>query len=166
MKRIKDSLTLIVGTMSQTDGHILDILHPIHPIRFAVSWCSRKQRVVLFLSKTRSTWVLRGRQGMHLPLNIVKRTRITGTTKLTSYNDNQSVVHFPKCNFNSVFHSRSKYIDIRAHFIPNALQGQLLTFDSLPTEEMVAGKLTKALPRQKHELCTIGLGFFDKDNFV
>ena len=43
--------------------------------------------------------------------------------KYVVYNDSQSVVHLSK---NSMFHSRSKHIDVRYHWIRDVLQSKQL----------------------------------------
>ncbi|GJQ65428.1 hypothetical protein Trydic_g7536 [Trypoxylus dichotomus] len=57
---------------------------------------------------------------------------------------------------NPTFHRRSKDIDIGYHFIRDALNQHLLKVDYIPTADMVATTLTKALP--KHKKCVEILG--------
>lgn len=54
-------------------------------------------------------------------------------------------------------HSRTKHIDIRFHFIRDALKNHLIQLEYLPSEEMLADILTKGLTKFKHVRCTIGL---------
>jgi hypothetical protein len=61
--------------------------------------------------------------------------------------DNQSCI---KLSENPVFHDRSKYIEIRYHFIRDWVQRGSVQIQYIPTDEQVADILTKALPRGKH----------------
>ena len=48
-------------------------------------------------------------------------------------------------------HDRSKSIDIKYHWIRDAIRRQQIQIKHLPTTEMTADILTKALVRAKHE---------------
>lgn len=57
-----------------------------------------------------------------------------------------------------MFHQRTKHIDIRYHFLRNAvIDGTLDTF-YCPTTDMIADIMTKALPRAQHAKLTEDLG--------
>ena len=71
------------------------------------------------------------------------------------YWDNQSAIALAK---NPVSHARVKHIDIRHHFIREAIQDQIIWVQYIPTAEMTADSLTKALGREKHEKCTVRMG--------
>lgn len=77
---------------------------------------------------------------------------------VTIFNDNQGARELAH---NPVYHGRSKHIDVRHHFIREALQDQPIRLDYLPTEQMVADVLTKALGIGKHEYCVRGFGLTD-----
>ncbi|CAB0042346.1 unnamed protein product [Trichogramma brassicae] len=70
----------------------------------------------------------------------------TDLSRTIIYNDNQSA---GKLATNPVFHARSKHIDIRAHFVREVLKDGKFTLEYLPTEDMIADILTKALPKPK-----------------
>jgi hypothetical protein len=69
--------------------------------------------------------------------------------------DNQGAIKLSK---NPQHHSRSKHIDVKYHFIRNSYQNGLIELAYIPTAEMVADILTKALPREKHEKHMKGMG--------
>jgi hypothetical protein len=71
------------------------------------------------------------------------------------YSDNQSAIALAK---NPVSHARAKHIDIRHHFVRDAIQDQIIWVQYIPTAEMTADSLTKALGREKHEKCTARMG--------
>ena len=64
--------------------------------------------------------------------------------------DNQSTIHLAK---NSSFHSRSKHIDVRYHWIRDTLNDKLLTLEKIHTDDNGSDMLTKALTREKLEIC-------------
>ena len=64
--------------------------------------------------------------------------------------DNQSVIHLGK---NPTFHSRSKHINVRYHWIRDALDAKLLELEKVHIDDNGAHMMTKALPRGKFEVC-------------
>jgi hypothetical protein len=64
----------------------------------------------------------------------------------TLYGDNQGSLALGN---NPTHHSRSKHIDIRHHFIREAVQDGKIILEYCNTDEMLADYLTKALPREK-----------------
>jgi len=64
--------------------------------------------------------------------------------------DSQSVIHLGK---NSTFHSRSKHIDMRYHWIRGALDAKLLELAKIHTDDNGADMMTKTLLREKLEVC-------------
>ena len=60
--------------------------------------------------------------------------------------DSQSAIHLSK---NSSFHSRSKHIDVRYHWIRDVLNDKLLQLEKVHTYENTLDMLTK----DKHEKC-------------
>ena len=64
--------------------------------------------------------------------------------------DSRSVIHLGK---NSTFHSRSKHIDVRYHWIRDALDAKLLELAKIHTNDNDADMMTKALLRGKFKAC-------------
>ena len=75
---------------------------------------------------------------------------------LLLYSDNQSAIALAK---DDRFHTRTKHIDIRFHFIRYAVAEGKIQLEFCPTEDMVADALTKALPslKVKHFASSMGL---------
>ena len=73
--------------------------------------------------------------------------------------DSQSVIHLAK---NPTYHSRTKHIDVRYHWIRQVLDDGLLQLEKIHTEENPADMLTKTLPRDKQELCRILAGVIQR----
>ena len=62
------------------------------------------------------------------------------------YSDSQRVIHLSK---NSTFHSNSKHIDVRYHWIRNVLETKQLHWEKIDTSENWSDKLTKSLSKEK-----------------
>ena len=73
----------------------------------------------------------------------------------TLFSDSQSALALAK---NPVSHARAKHIDLRHHFVREAIQDKIIWLQYIPTAEMTADSLTKALGREKHEKCTVRMG--------
>ena len=71
------------------------------------------------------------------------------------YCDNQSSIHLGK---NTTFHSRTKHIDVRYHWMRDALNDELFELEKIHTDHNGSNMLTKNLPRKKLELCRFATG--------
>jgi hypothetical protein len=69
--------------------------------------------------------------------------------------DNQSAIAIAK---NPEFHARTKHIDIRHHFVRDAVEDKMIHLKFCPTEEMVADALTKPLPKTSFQELRARLG--------
>lgn len=74
------------------------------------------------------------------------------------YGDNLSAIQLVK---NPVYHSRSKHIDIRVHYIREVYEKNIMELKYCSTTEMVADVLTKVLCKQKHMKLAKMLGMFE-----
>lgn len=115
-----------------------------------VSWEARKQKTVA-LSSTESEYYAvseSGKEGLFLTNLFTEIFNEKFNLKLI--NDNQSEIKLHK---NPKFHSRTKHIAVRHHFLRDLIQEKVLSLEYLPTEEMVADMLTKPLTPAKHMFC-------------
>lgn len=78
--------------------------------------------------------------------------------KYVLYCDSQSAIHLSK---NSTFHSRSKHIDVRYHWIRDVLDSKLLQLEKVHTDDNISDMLTKTLSRDKHLKCRTLAGMVD-----
>ena len=116
----------------------------------AISWQSKLQKCVA-LSTTEAEYIVVTEACKELlwlkkfleELNLKQEN-------YTLYCDSQSAIHLSK---NSTFHSRSKHIDVRYHWIRDVLDKRLMHLDKVHTDDNGADMLTKSLPRKKLELC-------------
>ena len=121
----------------------------------AVSWEARKQRTVAFSSTEAEYMALSEgtKEAIYLQ-NFIQELGIE-SSRTVIYNDNQGACQLIK---NPVFHSRTKHIDIRHHFIREAYEENKIEPKYLSTEEMTADILTKGLFAPKHHTFLKALG--------
>lgn len=122
----------------------------------AVTWESRKQTTVA-LSSTEAEYLglsAAAKEAIYL-INFVRELGFDSLAKVELFNDNTSAIKLSK---NPVFHSRTKHISVRDHFIRQALKQNPINLSHISTDFMFADFLTKRLPAPKHEFCCRGLG--------
>ena len=129
----------------------------------AIAWKSRRQPTVAlstmeseYMALTDATKELKWVRTLLAELgysNLNGKSNNDEPTKL--FSDNQGAIALAK---NPVSHSRAKHIDIRHHFVREAIQDRIIWVQYIPTAEMTADSLTKALGREKHIKCTARMG--------
>ncbi|KOC58971.1 Copia protein [Habropoda laboriosa] len=83
-------------------------------------------------------------------------------SRIQLYCDNQGAIKLAE---NPVFHNRTKHIDVRHHFVRDALRDKAIELKYVPTGEMVADVLTKGLPGPRHRDLSERLGLdFQEEN--
>lgn len=120
-----------------------------------VSWESRKQNCVA-LSSTEAEYIAiseASREAIYLYNLFGEFVGINSC--ITLYNDNQSA---QKLCINPTFHKRAKHIDIKYHFVREAIFNNFVNIKYLETSNMPADILTKSLPIVKHNKFAIELG--------
>lgn len=124
----------------------------------AVSWMSQIQKIVA-LSTTEAEYVavteaskeLIWLQGLLTELGFIQE-------KSVLHSDSQSAIHLAK---NSAFHSRTKHIDLRYHFIRSLLEDEMLTLEKIQGSKNPADMLTKVVTIDKLKLCSTSVGLLD-----
>ena len=143
-----------VNTRRSTTGYVVMLNNG------AVAWRSQRQPTVAlstmeaeYMALTEATKELKWIKTFLAELGCNGQS--TDSTPTDLYSDNQSAIALAK---NPVSHARAKHIDIRHHFVREAIQDQIIWVQYIPTAEMTADSLTKALGREKHEKCTARMG--------
>ena len=121
----------------------------------AVSWMSQVQKIVT-LSTTEAEYVavteaskeMIWLQGLLTELGFKQEKNVL-------HSDSQSAIHLAK---NSAFHSRTKHIALRYHFIRSLLEDDVLKLEKIPGSKNPADMLTKTVTVQKLELCATSVG--------
>ena len=125
----------------------------------SVSWESKKQRTVALSSAEAEYMGLS--EGTKEALFLRSLLELVDEGKCVPlFNDSQSA---QKLALNQRYHSRTKHIDIRHHFIREAIQSDQIELKYLPTDEMIADVLTKSLGKVKHQTFTQELGLVARE---
>ena len=116
----------------------------------AVSWQSKLQKCVA-LSTTEAEYIAAAEAGKEM-LWMKRFLQELGVSQedYKVHCDSQSALDLSK---NSMYHSRTKHIDIRYHWIREAMEQQLLKLVKIHTKENPADMLTKVVTSEKLELC-------------
>ena len=127
----------------------------------AVSWSLKKQSIVS-LSSTKAEYVVQthmAKEGIWLKSFI---SEICGREEkpLTISCDNQGAIALAKDN---KFHARTKHIDLRYHFIREAVKNSKIKVKYVPTDDNVSDIFTKVLPKPKFQRM-VGLLGLRKEN--
>lgn len=118
------------------------------PIPCVVSHESRKQQTVA-LSSTEAEYMAvceASKEAIFLK-NLLCELINRKNLPVILCNDNQSA---KKLSENCMYHKRSKHIDVRFHFIREAVANNLVKIEYLKTSDMPADMLTKSLCKIKH----------------
>lgn len=116
----------------------------------AVSWQSRLQKCVAlntteaeFIAVTEASKELLWLKRLACELGFKQ-------DKYVLFCDNQSAIHLSK---NASFHSRSKHIEVRYHWIRDVLYSKKMQLEKVHTDDNGADMLTKVVTRKKLEVC-------------
>ena len=71
------------------------------------------------------------------------------------YSDSQSSIHLAK---NSTFHSKTKHIHLKYHFIRSVLEDGELKLEKIHTSQNPADMLTKVVTKDKLRMCSVSIG--------
>ena len=122
----------------------------------AVTWSSKKQYIIA-LSSTKSEYIAlahASKEGIWLRafLSEIQDYQV-GTMGIKC--DNQSAIALSKDN---KFHQRTKHIDIRYHYIREAVEDGKIQVEYIPTDQNPTDIFTKPLSKTKFRGFVAGLG--------
>lgn len=113
-----------------------------------ISWGCYKQSCIA-LSSTEAEYIALSEAAKEAVYVRAILGELTGQSEsVTLYSDNQSAA---KLATNPVFHKRTKHVDIRFHYIRDAVERNVIGLEYMPTDQMTADVLTKALAPCKHK---------------
>jgi hypothetical protein len=134
---------------SSTTGYVFTIGGTI------VSWISKLQKVVA-LSTTEVEYVAAteaSKEMIWLQRFIEELGKKQENSRL--YCDSESAIHLAK---NSAFHSKTKHIQLRYHFIRSALEDGHLKLEKIHTSQDPTDMLTKGVTREKLSSFSVSVG--------
>ncbi|XP_066365277.1 secreted RxLR effector protein 161-like [Miscanthus floridulus] len=112
-----------------------------------ITWQSQKQRVVA-LSSCEAEYIaaaIAAYQGVWLA-HLLAELKGEKTSAISLKIDNESAIALSR---NSIFHDRSKHIDVRFHYIRECVEVNRVQLQSIATMEQLEHILTKALGREQ-----------------
>ena len=122
----------------------------------AIAWSSKKQPVVA-LSTTEVEYVALSaatQEAVWLS-RLLSDIKAPPQTPILIKEDNQGTISIAR---NPISHSRTKHIDVKFHYIREALEDGIIDLIYCPTEQMTADILTKPLARQQFETFQLEMG--------
>ena len=121
-----------------------------------VSWTSKKQPTVA-LSSTEAEYMACSAacQEVKWLLNFEALPAIPVTPPMILWCDNQGAVLL---SLNGIRHQRTKYIDLRYHFIRDMVKENLVSIKHIGSNDQVADIMTKSLAPEKFKVCRRKLG--------
>jgi hypothetical protein len=120
-----------------------------------VSWISKLQKVVS-ISTTEAEYVASTEDSKEM-IWLQRFMEELGKKheNIRLYYDSESEIHLAK---NSAFHSKTKHIQLRYHFIRSALEDGHLKLEKIHSSQNPAVMLTKGVTREKLSSCSISVG--------
>ena len=122
----------------------------------AISWLSKKQPSVA-LSTTEAEYIalsVATQEAVWLR-RMLDDLQAKPKDPTVLMEDNSGAIAIAK---NPVSHARTKHIDVRYHYVHEAVQDSTINLTYCPTEEMAADLLTKPLPCGRFETLRINMG--------
>ncbi|KAG9449468.1 hypothetical protein H6P81_009433 [Aristolochia fimbriata] len=117
----------------------------------AISWQSKLQKCIA-LSTTEAEYIAATEASKEMLWLKRLMGEIGFKQKMYAiYCDSQSALGLSK---NATFHSRTKHIDLRYHWIRDVLENDLLSLEKIHTNKNPSDMMTKVVTKEKHELCT------------
>lgn len=131
-------------------GHVLKMANA------AISWCSKRQKIVA-LSSTEAEYIALSSTVREVIWMTQLATEVdNGYNEPTKiWCDNQSTI---KLADSEAYRPRTKHIDIRYHHTRSKIDDGTILIDFVPTGKMTADSLTKAVSKEKTIFCANGMG--------
>jgi hypothetical protein len=122
----------------------------------AISWLSKKQPTVS-LSTTEAEYVALScaTQEVIWLRRLLSDLEVNINEPMVMMEDNQGAIALAQ---NPVKHSRTKHIDVKHHFVREAIQDGFISLQYCNTKEMVADTLTKPLPKCQFQRLRASMG--------
>ena len=144
---------------SQKDRHSTSG-YSFHLGQGAITWSSKKQHIIA-LSSTEAEYIAlthAAKEALWLR-SMVSEIRGEDRKRVAINCDNQGSIALSKDN---KYHSRTKHIDIRYHFVREAIEDAKIEVNYVPSEENVSDIFTKPLAKSKFAAFTRMLGLAAK----
>lgn len=128
----------------------------------AISWASRRQPTVA-LSTSESEYMALAaatQEAIWLKQFGQQLGNVLPDSPIVINCDNQSAICLAKTD---AYSARTKHIDIRYHFVREYVSSSLIDIKYVPTDQMPADALTKAVPGPKQLFCSTQMGLVNEN---
>ncbi|GKV38176.1 hypothetical protein SLEP1_g46114 [Rubroshorea leprosula] len=127
----------------------------------AISWKSKLQKSVS-LSTTEAEYIAFSEAGKEIVwMKMFFEELGLKQERFVLFCDNQSAIYLNK---NPQFHSRTKHVDLRYHWIRDAIEEKVLDVEKVHTDDNSSDMMTKSLVRSKFEFCKSQAGLVEPPN--
>ena len=132
-----------LSTRKSTSGYLFKLCGGI------VSWKTKKQPVIA-LSSTKAEYIAlcSATQEAVWLRRLLESIGFAQQEPTTTYEDNQGAIALSK---NTKNHAQTKHIDIRYHYIREAIEKNNIMLEYCPTEQQTADILTKGLAKERFQ---------------
>ena len=121
-----------------------------------ISWFSKKQTTVtLSTAEAENVALSIATQEIVWIRRLLSDLTATQGQATVLMEDNQGAICIAK---NLVSHARTKHIDVRYHYVREAVNDGVINLQYCPTHEMIADILTKPLPKKRFETLHSNIG--------
>ena len=129
-----------------------------------ISWRSSKQNCVALSTAEAEYVALAGATQEAIWLSrLLREMRVEINEPIVIFEDNQAAISISN---NPTHHPRTKHIDIKYHFVRNAVLNNEITLKYCPTNNMLADIFTKSLSADKFCFLRNMLGMLSRDKFL
>ena len=127
---------------------------------FLISWKSKKQARVS-ISSTESKYRAMSTACFEIVWlrELLAKLGFSQFDSTPLHADNTSAIQIAT---NSVYHERTKYIEVDCHFIREALDTRVISLPHVSTDLQIADVFTKAMTRQRHQFLVSKLMLLDR----
>lgn len=122
----------------------------------AITWASKRQPTIA-ISSTEAEYMaissaIQEAIWLKQLASELQHSKVEG---INLFCDNQGAIKLAESD---AFRPRTKHIDIKFHFVREYIENGIINIKYIPTKEMVADNLTKAVARDKHNFCSNLMG--------
>lgn len=122
----------------------------------AITWMSKRQATIALSTTEAEYMALSAATQEALWLRQLYTELDNGNVKpILIHCDNQGAIKLAEMD---CYKARSKHIDIRHHFVREKIENSIIELEYIPTNEMAADSLTKAVSKEKVQFCAAKMG--------
>lgn len=115
----------------------------------AITWEARKQRTVaLYSTEVEYMGLAEATKEALYLIGFLAELNLQVPETVKIFSDNQGA---QKLAYSQVFYNRTKHIEVKHHFVRDALRAGVINFEYLQSTDMIADVFTEGLSSDKHK---------------